>query len=48
MPDGCNFAGWSGNWIYTNGQCGIKDNKLILYAIWNKIEKYTIIYMPNG
>ena len=48
IPDGYNWTEWSGNWVYINGQFGIKDNKLILYAIWNKIEKYTIIYMPNG
>ena len=33
QPDGYNWTGWSGTWTYTNGQFGIKDNKLILYAI---------------
>ena len=32
--DGYNWTGWSGTWSYSNGQYGIKDNKLILYAIW--------------
>ena len=30
--DGYNWTGWRGNWVYKNGQFGIKDNKLILYA----------------
>ena len=34
ISDGYNWTGWSGTWNYTNGQFGIKDNKLILYAIW--------------
>ncbi len=32
--DGYNWTGWSVTWGYSNGQFGIKDNKLILYAIW--------------
>ena len=44
--DGYNWTGWSGTWSYSNGQYGIKDNKLILYAIWQP--KIKIIYMSNG
>ena len=38
VSDGYYWTGWSGTWNYLNGQFGIKDNKLILYAIWKKID----------
>jgi hypothetical protein len=34
LSDGYNWTGWKGIWNYKNDQFGIKDNKLILYAIW--------------
>ena len=34
VSDGYNWTGWKGVWTYKNGQYGIKDNKLILYAMW--------------
>lgn len=38
--------GWSGTWVYDNGQYGITDNKLKLYAMWTDV--YTISYNANG
>lgn len=38
--------GWSGTWVYDNGQYGIADNKLKLYAMWTDV--YTISYNANG
>ncbi len=32
--DGYNWTGWSGTWKYKNGEWGIANNKLILYARW--------------
>ena len=32
--DGYNWTGWSGKWAYINGQYGIADGKLKLYARW--------------
>jgi hypothetical protein len=34
--DGYNWTGWSGTWKYTNGQYGISNNSLVLYARWEK------------
>ena len=54
---GYNWTGWTGTWKFTNGQYGIKNNKLVLYARWKKSsssssstsgEKFTIIYKANG
>ena len=50
---GYNWTGWSGTWNFKNGQYGIKDNTLILYATWQKketttAEKYTVYYYANG
>lgn len=28
--------GWSGTWTYINGEYGIANGKLILYAMWKK------------
>lgn len=39
--------GWSGAWIYTNGQYGISGNALTLYARWTP-KSYTISYNSNG
>ncbi len=47
-----NWTGWSGTWGYKNGQYGIKNNKLVLYAMWTEKqtskEKFTITYKANG
>ncbi len=45
--DGYNWTGFNGTWKYTNGQYGISDSKLNLYAIW-RINAYTISYNLNG
>ena len=45
--DGYGWTGWSGTWNYDNGQYGINNNKLVLYARWN-IKAYTISYNANG
>ena len=39
--------GWSGTWNYDNGQYGIANNALVLYARWNP-KSYTINYNANG
>ena len=44
--DGYGWTGWSGTWNYDNGQYGINNNKLVLYARWN-IKAYTISYNAN-
>ena len=45
--DGYGWTNWSGTWKYDNGQYGINNNKLVLYARWN-IKAYTISYNANG
>ena len=45
--DGYGWTGWSGTWNYDNGQYGINNNKLVLYARWTS-NKYTISYNANG
>ena len=55
---GFNWTGWKGTWKFTNGQYGIKNNRLVLYARWKKNgttttttttgEKFTIYYKANG
>ena len=45
--DGYGWTGWSGTWKYDNGQYGINNNKLVLYARWTS-NKYTISYNANG
>ena len=39
--------GWSGTWNYDNGDYGIANNALVLYARWNP-KSYTINYNANG
>ena len=34
--DGYGWTGWSGTWKYVDGQYGINDSKLVLYARWQK------------
>ena len=45
--DGYGWTGWSGIWNYDNGQNGINNNRLELYAMWKK-NAYTISYNANG
>jgi len=40
-------TGWEGTWTYVNGQYGIANNKLTLYAIW-EVNSYTIAYVLNS
>ena len=42
-----NIVGWSGTWNYINGQYGIADQKLVLYARW-QLKTYTVSYNGNG
>ena len=42
-------AGWSGTWSYINGQYGIADYKLVLYARWSPITyTYNIVYKSSS
>lgn len=43
-------AGWSGTWTYKNGQYGIANNKLVLYARWtiNTYNAYIRHYKRNA
>ena len=38
--------GWSGTWTYDNGQYGIANDKLVLYARWDN--HFTVTYNDNG
>ncbi len=46
--DGYNWTNWSGTWRYSDGQYGIDENELHLYARWKRKDKYEIIYYGNG
>jgi len=41
--DGYNWTNWSGVWKYDNGEYGIKEETLTLYARW-RINTYTVSY----
>ena len=41
-------AGWSGTWNYTNGQYGIANNKLALYARWAARPSQNIYIYNDG
>ena len=45
--DKYNWTGFSGTWVYGNGQYGITNNQLKLYARWRK-NKVTIKFSVNG
>ena len=45
--DGYNWTGWSGTWNYVDGQYGIANKTLKLYARWTP-KSYTISYNSNG
>ena len=42
--DGYGWTDWSGKWTYENGEYGISDNKLKLYALWSK-KVYSVTYI---
>ena len=44
--DGYNWTGWSDTWNYDNGQYGIANDKLVLYARWDN--HFTVTYNDNG
>ena len=44
--DGYGWTGWSGTWNYDNGQYGIANNSLVLYARWDN--HFTVTYNDNG
>lgn len=45
--DGYGWTGWSGTWKYVNGQYGISNGKLNLYAKWRR-NTVTIKFSVNG
>lgn len=45
--DGYKWTGWSGKWTYINGQYGINNQLLNLYARWGK-KTFTVNYIANG
>ena len=45
--DGYGWTNWKGTWNYVDGQYGIANRKLQLYARWTP-NKYTISYNGNG
>ena len=45
--DGYGWTGWSGTWKYDNGQYGISNNTLKLYARWT-INTYTLSITKNS
>ena len=45
--DGYGWTNWSGAWRYINGQYGIVNNTLTLYARWN-LTTFSITYNLNG
>ncbi len=45
--DGYGWTNWKGTWKYVDGQYGIANRKLQLYARWTP-NKYTISYNGNG
>ncbi len=47
VDDGYNWTGWSGTWKYVDGQYGISNNTLKLYAIWKDTTKPTLNYSPS-
>ena len=42
--DSYGWTGWKGNWSFENGDNGILDNKLVLYAIWENAYSVNIKY----
>lgn len=46
--DGYNWTNWAGNWTYTNGQYGIENNELHLYARWQDSCVYEFINTYNN
>ena len=51
--DGYNWTGWAGKWQYINGEYGISNNKLTLYARWEPITYHNsiahwIMNLSNG
>ena len=47
MDDGYNWTGWSGTWKYVDGQYGISNNTLKLYAIWKDTTPPSMDYGPS-
>ena len=45
--DGYNWTGWSGTWTFDNGDNGVSNYKLALYARWTP-KSYTLTVNPNG
>ena len=47
MDDGYNWTGWSGTWKYVDGQYGISNNTLKLYAIWKDTTPPSMDWGPS-
>ena len=47
MDDVYNLTGWSGTWKYVDGQYGISNNTLKLYAIWKDTTPPSMDYGPS-
>ena len=47
IDDGYNWTGWSGTWKYVDGQYGISNNTLKLYAIWKDTTPPSMDYGPS-
>ena len=47
VDDGYNWTGWSGTWKYVDGQYGISNNTLKLYAIWKDTTPPSMDYGPS-
>ena len=46
--DNNNWTGWSGTWKYTNGNYGISNNTLNLYAMWKKDDTPRPAIVPSS
>ena len=47
VDDGYNWTGWSGTWKYVDGQYGISNNTLKLYAIWKDTTPPSMDWGPS-
>lgn len=45
--DGYGWTDWAGRWQFVNGEKGVVNNTLTLYALWNPIT-YSVAYNGNG
>jgi len=48
MDDKCNWTGWSGTWAYVDGEFGIANKSLVLYARWTNQFNITLNQTGSG